>query len=128
MRPAKILVVDDEPHLVKLVRSNLEAQRYKVLSALDGPSGLALVEKEGVDLVILDIMLPGMDGFDVLQKIREFSSVPVIMLTAKDQDVDIVKGLRLGADDYIKKPFSVHELLARVEAVADPHARASTVA
>ena len=117
MRPPKILVVDDEPHLVKLVRSNLEAQRYKVLSALDGPSGLAIVEKEGVDLVILDIMLPGMDGFDVLQKIREFSSVPVIMLTAKDQDVDIVKGLRLGADDYVKKPFSVHELLARVEAV-----------
>jgi len=76
-----------------------------------------MVEKEGIDLVILDIMLPGMDGFDVLQKIREFSSVPVLMLTAKDQDVDIVKGLRLGADDYVKKPFSVHELLARVEAV-----------
>lgn len=117
MRPAKILVVDDEPHLVKLVRSNLEAQHFKVASALDGVSGLAMVEKEGPDLVILDIMLPGMDGFDVLQKIREFSSVPVIMLTAKDQDVDVVKGLQLGADDYVKKPFSVHELLARVEAV-----------
>lgn len=117
MRPAKILVVDDEPHLVKLVRSNLEAQRYKVLTAMDGLSALAIVEKEGVDLVILDIMLPGMDGFEVLQKIREFSSVPVIMLTAKDQDVDVVRGLRSGADDYVKKPFSVHELLARVEAV-----------
>lgn len=117
MRPAKILVVDDEPHLVKLVRSNLEAQHFKVASAMDGVSGLAMVEKEGPDLVILDIMLPGMDGFDVLQKIREFSSVPVIMLTAKDQDVDVVKGLQLGADDYVKKPFSVHELLARVEAV-----------
>jgi two-component system KDP operon response regulator KdpE len=117
MRPAKILVVDDEPHLVKLVRSNLEAQRYKVITAMDGPSALALVEKEGADLVILDIMLPGMDGFDVLQKIREFSSVPVIMLTARDQDVDVVRGLRSGADDYVKKPFSVHELLARVEAV-----------
>ncbi len=117
MRPAKILVVDDEPHLVKLVRSNLEAQHFKVISAMDGMSGLAMVEKEGPDLVILDIMLPGMDGFDVLQKIREFSSVPVIMLTAKDQDVDVVKGLQLGADDYVKKPFSVHELLARVEAV-----------
>lgn len=117
MRPAKILVVDDEPHLVKLVRSNLEAQRYKVLTAMDGLSALAIVEKEGVDLLILDIMLPGMDGFEVLQKIREFSSVPVIMLTAKDQDVDVVRGLRSGADDYVKKPFSVHELLARVEAV-----------
>jgi two-component system KDP operon response regulator KdpE len=117
MRPAKILVVDDEPHLVKLVRSNLEAQRYKVLTAMDGLSALAMVEKEGIDLVILDIMLPGMDGFEVLQKIREFSSVPVIMLTAKDQDVDVVRGLRSGADDYVKKPFSVHELLARVEAV-----------
>jgi len=117
MRPAKILVVDDEPHLVKLVRSNLEAQRFKVIAAMDGVSALAMVEKEGPDLVILDIMLPGMDGFDVLQKIREFSSVPVIMLTAKDQDVDVVKGLTLGADDYVKKPFSVHELLARVEAV-----------
>ncbi len=117
MRPAKILVVDDEPHLVKLVRSNLEAQHFKVITAMDGVSGLAMVEKEGPDLVILDIMMPGVDGFDVLQKIREFSSVPVIMLTAKDQDVDVVKGLQLGADDYVKKPFSVHELLARVEAV-----------
>ncbi len=117
MRPAKILVIDDEPHLVKLVRSNLEAQHFKVISAMDGPSGLAMVEKEGPDLIILDIMLPGMDGFDVLQKIREFSAVPVIMLTAKDQEIDVVKGLRLGADDYVRKPFSVHELLARVEAV-----------
>jgi two-component system KDP operon response regulator KdpE len=117
MRLPKILVVDDEPHLVKLVRSNLEAQNYKVITAMDGVSGLNMVEKEGPDLVILDIMLPGMDGFDVLQKIREFSSVPVVMLTAKDQDVDVVKGLTLGADDYVKKPFSVHELLARVEAV-----------
>lgn len=117
MRPAKILVVDDEPHLVKLVRSNLEAQHFKVITAMDGVSGLAMVEKEGPDLVILDIMMPGVDGFDVLQKVREFSSVPVIMLTAKDQDVDVVKGLQLGADDYVKKPFSVHELLARVEAV-----------
>lgn len=117
MRPAKILVVDDEPHLVKLVRSNLEAQHYRVVTAMDGPSALAIVAKEGVDLVILDIMLPGMDGFDVLQRIREISSVPVIMLTAKDQDTDVVRGLRSGADDYVKKPFSVHELLARVEAV-----------
>ncbi len=117
MRPAKILVIDDEPHLVKLVRSNLEAQHFKVIVAMDGPSGLAMAEKEGPDLIILDIMLPGMDGSDVLQKIREFSAVPVIMLTAKDQEIDVVKALHLGADDYVRKPFSVHELLARVEAV-----------
>jgi DNA-binding response OmpR family regulator len=117
MRPAKILVVDDEPHLLKLVRSNLEAAHYKVIVAMDGPGSLAMMEREGADLVILDIMMPGMDGFEVLQKIREFSVVPVIILTAKDQEVDVVRGLRLGADDYIRKPFSVHELLARVEAV-----------
>ena len=117
MRPPKILVVDDEPHLVKLVRTNLEAQHYKVISALDGPAGLAMAEKEGPDLIILDIMLPGMDGFDILQRLREFSAVPVIMLSAKDQEIDKVKGLQLGADDYVAKPFSVHELLARVEAV-----------
>lgn len=117
MRPAKILVVDDEPHLLKLVRSNLEAAHYKVTVAMDGPSALAMMGGEGADLVILDIMMPGLDGFEVLQKIREFSVVPVIILTAKDQEVDVVKGLRFGADDYIRKPFSVHELLARVEAV-----------
>jgi DNA-binding response OmpR family regulator len=117
MRPAKILVVDDEPHLLKLVRSNLEAAHYKVTVAMDGPSALATMQGEGADLIVLDIMMPGLDGFEVLQKIREFSVVPVIMLTAKDQEVDVVKGLRLGADDYIRKPFSVHELLARVEAV-----------
>ncbi len=117
MRPAKILVVDDEPHLLKLVRSNLEAARYKVITAMDGVSALATLEKEGADLVILDIMMPGMDGFEVLQKIREFSVVPIIVLTAKDQDVDELRGFGLGADDYIRKPFSVQLLLARVQAV-----------
>ncbi len=117
MRPAKILVVDDEPHLLKLVRSNLEAAHYKVISAMDGPSALAMLEKEGADLVLLDVMMPGMDGFEVLQKIREFSVVPVIILTAKDQDVDELRGFGLGADDYIRKPFSVQLLLARIQAV-----------
>ncbi len=117
MRPAKVLVVDDEPHLLKLVRSNLEAAHYKVITAMDGTSALAVLQEEGADLVVLDIMMPGVDGFEVLQKIREFSVVPVILLTAKDQEVDVVRGLRLGADDYVRKPFSVHELLARVEAV-----------
>lgn len=117
MRPAKILVVDDEPHLLKLLRSNLEAAHYKVISAMDGNTAISMLEKEGADLVILDIMMPGMDGYEVLQKIREFSVVPVIMLTAKDQEVDVVRGLKYGADDYVRKPFSVHEFLARVEAV-----------
>lgn len=117
MRPAKILIIDDEPHLLKLLRSNLEAAHYKVIAAMDGSSALQMLEKEGADLVILDIMMPGMDGFEVLQKIREFSVVPVILLTAKDQEVDVVRGLKFGADDYVRKPFSVHELLARVEAV-----------
>jgi len=117
MRPAKILIVDDEPHLLKLLRSNLEAAHYKVISAMDGTSALQMLEKEGADLVILDIMMPGIDGIQVLEKIRENSVVPVILLTAKDQEVDVVKGLKHGADDYVRKPFSVHELLARVEAV-----------
>lgn len=117
MRPAKILIVDDEPHLLKLLRSNLEAAHYKVIAAMDGASALEMLEKEGADLVVLDIMMPGMDGFEVLSKIRENSVVPVIMLTAKDQEVDVVRGLRIGADDYVRKPFNVHELLARVEAV-----------
>lgn len=117
MRPAKILVVDDEPHLLKLVRSNLETAHYKVNTAMEGTSALSILEKEGADLVILDVMMPGLDGFQVLEKLREFSTVPVVMLTAKDQDVDVVRGFSLGADDYIRKPFSVHELLARVEAV-----------
>ncbi len=117
MRPAKILIVDDEPHLLKLLRSNLEAAHYKVISAMEGAGALQMLEKEGADLVVLDIMMPGMDGFEVLARIREHSVVPVILLTAKDQEVDVVKGLKLGADDYVRKPFSVHELLARVEAV-----------
>ncbi len=117
MRPAKILVVDDEPHLLKLVRSNLEAAHYKVISATEGPTALAMLEKEGADLVLLDVMMPGMDGFEVLQKIREFSVVPVVILTAKDQDVDELRGFGLGADDYIRKPFSVQLLLARIQAV-----------
>jgi two-component system KDP operon response regulator KdpE len=117
MRPAKILIVDDEPHLLKLLRSNLEAAHYRVISAMDGASALQMLEKEGADLVILDVMMPVTDGFEVLQRIREFSVVPVIMLTAKDQEPDVIRGLKYGADDYVRKPFSVHELLARVEAV-----------
>lgn len=115
-RKLSVLLVDDDPQLIRLVRANLEPD-YRVLSAADGASALGILEQEVPDLVILDIMLPGMDGYALCQRVREISSVPIIMLTAKVEDVDKVKGLKLGADDYITKPFNVQELLARVEAV-----------
>jgi DNA-binding response OmpR family regulator len=114
---ATILAVDDEPHVLKLVRANLESSGYKVLTAGDGEQALQLVEGELPDLVILDLMLPKMDGYAVCRRIREFSSVPVIMLTARSAEVDLVHGFEVGADDYLTKPFSVTELLVRVEAV-----------
>ncbi|MFH1015467.1 MAG: response regulator transcription factor [Chloroflexota bacterium] len=112
-----ILVVDDDPQLVRLVRANLESVGYKILVAMDAPSALECIDMKMPDLILLDIMLPGTDGFDLCQRIREFSTAPIIMLTAKVEDADKVKGLKLGADDYVTKPFSVQELLARVEAV-----------
>ena len=112
-----ILLVDDDPQLIKLVRANLESVGYRVLIAMDARSALKLVDMEVPDMIILDIMLPGVDGYELCQRIREFSSTPIIMLTAKVEDVDKVRGLRLGADDYLTKPFSVQELLARIEAV-----------
>lgn len=112
-----VLLVDDEPQLLRLVRANLESVGYGVLTATDGPSALKSADLEMPDIILLDIMLPGMDGYEVCRRIREFSSVPIIMLTAKVEDVDKVRGLKLGADDYLTKPFSVRELLARIEAV-----------
>ncbi len=112
-----ILLVDDDPQLIRLVRANLEPVGYRVLVALDARSALELADMEMPDMIILDIMLPEIDGYEVCQRIREFSATPIIMLTAKVEDVDKVKGLKLGADDYLTKPFSVQELLARVEAV-----------
>ncbi len=112
-----ILLVDDDPQLLRLVRANLESVGYRILVAMDARSGLALIDAEMPDLIILDIMLPGIDGYELCQRIREFSATPIIMLTAKVEDVDKVRGLKLGADDYLTKPFSVQELLARVEAV-----------
>lgn len=116
-KKATILVVDDEPHVLKLVRANLESTGYKVLTAADGAEAVALVEQELPDLVILDLMLPKMDGYAVCRRIREFSAVPVIMLTARSAQVDLVHGFEVGADDYLTKPFSVTELLMRVQAV-----------
>ena len=113
----RILVVDDDPRLVRLVKANLEPEGYQVLAVADGSSALEAVEREDPDLILLDLMLPGMDGYELCQRIREFSDTPVIMLTARGEDADKVRGLRLGADDYITKPFSIGELMARVEAV-----------
>src|SRR5437773_11162572 len=118
--PAKkttILTADDDPQLLRLIARNLQFEGYDVLSASDGKQALELVEQHVPDLVILDVMMPKMDGFTVCQQVREFSSVPIIIVTARGQDQDKIRGLDLGADDYLTKPFSVDELLARVRAV-----------
>lgn len=112
-----VLVVDDEATLVATVRYNLEREGYRVISAADGESAVALARTERPDLVILDLMLPGMDGLSVCRVLTRESRVPVLMLTAKVDEADRVTGLELGADDYMTKPFSMRELLARVRAV-----------
>ena len=112
----KILVVDDEKNIVDIVAFNLHKEGYEVVVARDGESGLEAFLKEEPDLVILDLMMPKMDGFETCKKIREKSQVPIIMLTARAEEVDKVLGLELGADDYVTKPFGVRELLARVKA------------
>ncbi len=117
MSEIQVLVVDDEPRYLKLVRYNLEAAGYEVVTAASGEEALSLVAKKSPDLIVLDIRLPGIDGYEVCSKIREFSSVPIIMLTAKGEEREKVQGLRLGADDYITKPFGAEELVARVETV-----------
>lgn len=112
-----VLVVDDEPRFLRIIQFNLETEGYRVTCAASGEEALALFERYDPDLVVLDVMLPGLDGLDVCKRIREVSTRPIIMLTAKGADEDKVRGLRLGADDYVTKPFSADELLARVEAV-----------
>jgi DNA-binding response OmpR family regulator len=112
-----VLVVDDQPSLVRLVRDNLETLQFRVLSASEGTRTIDIIENEKPDLVILDIMLPGMDGYEVCRRIREFSTVPIIMLTARNDRADLLQGFEAGADDYVTKPFSADELLARVKAV-----------
>jgi len=113
----RVLVVDDEPRYVRAIQVNLEASGYEVLTAQDGLAAVDRVINEEPDLVILDVRMPEMDGYTACQQIREFSTVPVIMLTAMAEDADKVKGLDLGADDYVTKPFSAGELLARVRSV-----------
>jgi len=113
---AKILVVDDEPSILKLVTAYLKPEGYEVFTASDGPSGLKAVRAYKPDILILDIMLPGMDGIELLSKLRRESDVYVIMLTAKTEEIDKIVGLSVGADDYVTKPFSPRELTARVKA------------
>ncbi len=114
---ATILVVDDEPHVVRLVQANLQASGYQVLTANDGRVALRAVEDSQPDLVILDLMMPDLDGYEVCRRIREYSDVPIIVLTARGAEIDKITCLDAGADDYLTKPFSVRELLARVRAV-----------
>ena len=114
---SKILVVDDEQSIVDVLTYNLTKSGHQPIVARDGEQALCLARAERPDLVILDLMLPGIDGLDVCRKIRKEGDLPIIMLTAKDEEIDRVVGLELGADDYVAKPFSVRELMARVKSV-----------
>jgi len=112
-----ILAVDDEPKMIRFIRMNLELEGYRVSEATNGLEALEKTREELPDLVLLDVMMPDMNGFETLQHIREVSSVPVIMLTVQNEEEDIVRGLGLGADDYVTKPFSPRELSSRIKAL-----------
>ena len=112
-----ILVADDEPNIVELLRLYLEQEGFGVLAAPDGDVAIAMVDRHAPDLVILDLMLPRLDGFEVTRRIRRTSDVPILMLTARKEDVDSIVGLELGADDYVTKPFNPRALVARVKAI-----------
>jgi DNA-binding response OmpR family regulator len=113
----KILIVDDEPRYLRLLEANLRSDGYEVVSAMDGLQAVEVFSSDPVDLILMDVMMPNLDGFAACQRIRQFSNVPIIILTAKGEEQDRVRGLDLGADDYLVKPFSATELLARVRAV-----------
>jgi DNA-binding response OmpR family regulator len=115
--PARIVVVEDEPTIAAAVAARLRADGHDVLLAVDGPDGVALCRRERPDLVVLDLMLPGLDGYEVCRQVQAERPVPVIMLTARTEESDVVVGLRMGADDYVTKPFSPRELSARVSAL-----------
>jgi DNA-binding response OmpR family regulator len=112
-----VLVVEDEENLLEVLKYNLEREGYNVLTAVDGEQGLEVARTSRPDLVVLDIMLPKLDGLEVCRILRRESNVPILMLTAKGEEIDRVVGLELGADDYVTKPFSVRELMARVKAM-----------
>lgn len=113
----RILVVDDEPRMIEFIRMNLELEGFQVIEARNGLEALEAIRTQLPDLVVLDVMMPQLDGYETLRMLREFSSTPVIMLTAKGEEDDKVRGLELGADDYVTKPFSPRELAVRVKAV-----------
>src|SRR5438067_8941207 len=117
VKKTTIVAADDDPQLLRLMMRNLQFEGYEVIPASNGQQALEEIEEQVPDLVLLDVMMPKMDGFTVCQHVREFSTVPIIIVTARGQDQDKVRGLDLGADDYRTKPFSVDELLARVRAV-----------
>src|ERR1700678_4003529 len=116
-RTARILLVDDEQSLQTLLSYPLRKDGYEVVQATDGRQALLRLGEQQFDLVVLDLMLPGVDGLEVCRRLRSFSSVPIIMLTAKSEEIDKVVGLELGADDYITKPFSMREFRSRIKAV-----------
>ena len=116
-RSITVLVVDDEPRLADVVLMNLEVEGYRVLTAANGMEALARLTQDLPDLVVLDVMMPEMDGFETLKRLREVSSVPVIMLTVRAEEADRIKGLEIGADDYLTKPYSPRELQTRIKAV-----------
>jgi len=123
----RILTVDDELSILKFLRSNLEDRGYTVISATNGEEAINIVERELPDFIILDVMMPKMDGFEVCRRLREWSQIPIIMLSARGDESDKVQCLDLGADDYIVKPFSANELVARVSAVLRRTKAASTL-
>ncbi|MFQ5606709.1 MAG: response regulator transcription factor [Candidatus Zixiibacteriota bacterium] len=113
----RILIVEDEPHLADGLEMNLSAEGYQAVAAPDGPSALELMGRMDFDLALVDVMMPGMDGFTLCREIRKTSNLPIIFLTARDQDADKIEGLALGADDYVTKPFNLEELLQRISSV-----------
>jgi len=112
-----ILIADDDPQLLRLLTRHFQLEDFEVLAASDGEEALALIQTQRLDLVLLDVMMPKLDGFSVCQRVRTFSSIPIILLTARGLDQDKVRGLDLGADDYLSKPFQFDELMARVRAL-----------
>lgn len=117
LRKFRVLVVDDEQRILNFLGTKLKASGYEVLTAGDGAQGLEQIQAEEPDLVVLDLLMPKMDGFEMMERLRSFSSIPIIILSARGADTDRIRGLKLGADDYLAKPFNPEELIARIEAV-----------
>ncbi|MGD0781082.1 MAG: response regulator transcription factor [Dehalococcoidales bacterium] len=126
VRQFRVLIVDDEPRILKFLDLKLKASGYDVLTANNGPEAIAQVQAQEPDLLVLDVVMPGMDGFETLKQVRAVSSIPVIILSAREANTDKIKGLKLGADDYLAKPFNPDELVARIEAVRRRLAPAET--